>query len=103
MLNDFDYTGHYTRLEEKISFICGRCDRISPLSSCEKLAATFPRMRFRVIDDCGHAPSIERPIELARLLALEIEEPLNSLLKNRLLRTGDGAPASEQTPSANNP
>ncbi len=41
--------------------LCGRQDAICPLAMHEEIAARIPQSRLRVIEDCGHLPTWERP------------------------------------------
>jgi len=41
--------------------LCGRDDRITPLSAHQALAADIAGARLVVIDDCGHLPPLEQP------------------------------------------
>lgn len=45
----------------------GAQDALSPLSYAEALAKGLPRARFEVLQDCGHLPTLEKPIESAAL------------------------------------
>lgn len=46
-----------------------RQDRLRTMAEVERMAACLPQSRFEVIEDCGHMAPLERPKELARLLA----------------------------------
>lgn len=45
----------------------GAQDALSPLSYAEALAKGLPRARLEVLQDCGHLPTLEKPIESAAL------------------------------------
>ncbi len=46
-----------------------RQDRLRSLAEIERMARHLPRARLEVIEDCGHMAPLERPHELASLLA----------------------------------
>ena len=46
-----------------------RQDRLRSLAERERMARHLPHARFEVIEDCGHMAPLERPLELAALLA----------------------------------
>lgn len=50
-----------------------RQDRLRRLEETERMARHLPDAAFRVIEDCGHMAPLEKPAELARLLADWIE------------------------------
>jgi len=50
-----------------------RQDRLRSLAETERMARHLPNARFEVIEDCGHMAPLERPHELAALLAGWIE------------------------------
>jgi pimeloyl-ACP methyl ester carboxylesterase len=41
--------------------LCGREDALTPLHLHEEMAARIPGSRLRVIDECGHLSTLERP------------------------------------------
>ena len=49
--------------------IACRQDRLRSFAETERMAAHLPHARFEVIEDCGHMAPLERPHELATLLA----------------------------------
>ena len=46
-----------------------RQDRLRAIAETERMATQLPHARFEVIEDCGHMAPLERPRELAALLA----------------------------------
>jgi len=46
-----------------------RQDRLRTAEETERMARHLPRARFEVIEDCGHMAPLEKPHELAALLA----------------------------------
>ncbi len=46
-----------------------RHDRLRRLAETERMAQCLPHSRFEIIEDCGHMAPLEKPHELARLLA----------------------------------
>lgn len=49
--------------------VWGRNDVVTPPEAAEGFARAIPHARLRWIDRCGHAPMVEQPAELARLIA----------------------------------
>ncbi len=50
-----------------------RQDRLRKLEETERMAQCLPHSRFEIIEDCGHMAPLEKPHELAALLAGWIE------------------------------
>lgn len=50
-----------------------RQDRLRSFGETERMATHLPHARFEVIEDCGHMAPLEKPRELAALLASWIE------------------------------
>ena len=46
-----------------------RQDRLRSLAETERMAAHLPHSRFNIIEDCGHMAPLEKPQELAAILA----------------------------------
>jgi len=46
-----------------------RPDRLRSFGETERMAKHLPHARFEVIEDCGHMAPLEKPHELAALLA----------------------------------
>jgi len=57
-----------------VDLIWGASDRLVPLDYAKKLQSQLPRCTLTVIERCGHAPQLERPRELTRVL-LQILAP----------------------------
>lgn len=49
--------------------VCGENDRMTPLGECRELADRLPNARFRIVLYAGHLVMLERPAEVAGLLA----------------------------------
>ena len=49
--------------------IACRQDRLRSFGETERMAKHLPHARFEVIEDCGHMAPLEKPHELAALLA----------------------------------
>jgi len=49
--------------------IWGSRDRLADVAGAELVLDAVPASRLVLLDDCGHLPQVERPIEVARLLA----------------------------------
>jgi pimeloyl-ACP methyl ester carboxylesterase len=48
--------------------LCGRQDAWSVLSVHEEMASLIPHSRLKVIEDCGHMSTMERPVEVTAAL-----------------------------------
>ncbi len=48
--------------------VWGEDDPLAPISDGQTLAEALPNAKFRIIVDCGHLPSLEKPDEYAALL-----------------------------------
>ena len=57
-----------------VDLIWGASDRLVPLDYAQKLQSRLPYCTLTVIERCGHAPQLERPYELTRVL-LQILAP----------------------------
>lgn len=53
----------------------GRQDTVTPPEVAEEFRALIPGSTLRWIDRCGHAPQIERPVEVAEALAEFLASP----------------------------
>jgi len=51
-----------------VDLIWGASDRLVPLEYAKKLQSQLPHCTLTVIERCGHAPQLERPRELTRVL-----------------------------------
>lgn len=51
-----------------VDLIWGASDRLVPLDYAKKLQSQLPRCTLRIIERCGHAPQLEHPRELTRVL-----------------------------------
>ncbi|MCA3261035.1 MAG: alpha/beta fold hydrolase [Telmatospirillum sp.] len=43
--------------------LCGREDQATPLALSQEMAADIPGSQLRVLDDCGHLATLEKPAE----------------------------------------
>jgi len=51
-----------------VDLIWGASDRLVSLDYAEKLQSQLPHCTLTIIERCGHAPQLERPRELTRVL-----------------------------------
>lgn len=59
--------------------LCGREDELTPLELHEEMAALIPGSQLRVIDECGHLSTLERPEEVTAALREWLEaQPVRS-------------------------
>lgn len=56
--------------------VWGRNDIVTPPDVAEQFHQLLPNSRLVWIDQCGHAPQIERPEELGRAIALALQRPV---------------------------
>ena len=64
-----DGHGDLERIACPALVVACRQDRLRRFAETERMARHLPRGRFEVIEDCGHMAPLERPRELAALLA----------------------------------
>jgi pimeloyl-ACP methyl ester carboxylesterase len=60
--------GKLATFEVPVDLVWGASDRLVPLDYARKLQSQLPRCTLSVIDRSGHAPQLERPHELAKVL-----------------------------------
>jgi pimeloyl-ACP methyl ester carboxylesterase len=68
-LHDPKLPGRLHRVRAPTLVVWGERDGFIPLEQGERYAALIASARLEVIPDCGHLPVLERPEELARLVA----------------------------------
>jgi pimeloyl-ACP methyl ester carboxylesterase len=56
------------RIKAPALVVWGRQDRLVPLAHGEAYANAIQGARLKVIERCGHAPQLERPLEMAELV-----------------------------------
>ena len=54
--------------------LCGREDPVTPVRDHEAIAARIPHARLKIIEDCGHLSTIERPDAVNRVLLAWLRE-----------------------------
>ncbi len=54
--------------------LCGREDSWSPLARHEQMAELMPRATLKVIADCGHMSTMERPAAVAEAVQSWLEQ-----------------------------
>lgn len=64
----------YGSVETPTLIVWGRNDRIIPLAMGERLAREIPGACLAVIDDCGHNPHEEQPVETWREISAFLEQ-----------------------------
>ncbi|MBI3724011.1 alpha/beta hydrolase [bacterium] len=70
----FDLVPHLDKIRCPVLLLWGREDRMCPASWATIFAPRLARARVRVIEGCGHFPSIERPEETERELLSWLRE-----------------------------
>lgn len=71
MAESFQPHNSWPLIQDKLTLVCGRHDRISPLSDFLAIKKLMPAIRLHVLDHCGHAVPLEQPERLARILMRE--------------------------------
>lgn len=64
----FPVRRYWETFQDKITFVCGSHDRISPLDEFRRVHGTLPGSRLHVLPDCGHAVPLERPEALLAMI-----------------------------------
>ncbi len=67
-LNRPDATSYLPRIACPTLVLCGRQDGWSPVPQHEVMARTIPGASLRLIEDCGHMATVERPAEVTDAL-----------------------------------
>ena len=62
------YQADYATLQLPALIIWGSEDRVTPLRFGQRLAEILREAKFKVIEDCGHVPSIEAPLQLSEYI-----------------------------------
>jgi len=47
---------------------CGREDQLTPLELSQEMATAIPGATLEIVDECGHLPALERPVQTTGLL-----------------------------------
>jgi pimeloyl-ACP methyl ester carboxylesterase len=63
------------RVTNETLIVWGREDRIVPLVCGEQYARLLPNATLKIIEGCGHSPSVERPDEYVRLVSEFLGQP----------------------------
>ena len=71
MAESFRPSNFWPVIQDRLTLVCGRHDRISPLSDFLDIKRQMPAIRLHVLEDCGHAVPLEQPERLARILLQE--------------------------------
>jgi len=58
----------YKIFQNKIYAICGENDKLSPLENFYNLQKDFPKIKLKIVNECGHAIPLEKPKELSIIL-----------------------------------
>jgi pimeloyl-ACP methyl ester carboxylesterase len=63
-----DQTDTLRRFDKPSLILCGREDRLCPISRHELMHQLLPRSELLIIDGAGHLPTLEKPQETTRAL-----------------------------------
>jgi len=61
--------GNYRRFTQSVLLVWGKEDGVTPVAVGETLLRLFPAARLEVLDGVSHLPHIEKPAEVAELIA----------------------------------
>ena len=67
-LREFNLYESLPRIAAPTLLIWGKQDTVTPLEVAKVFTDRLPRAQMRVLDQCGHAPNIERPAEFNRIV-----------------------------------
>jgi len=62
------------KIQTRTLVVCGEEDSATPPDLVRTLSDALPNSRFELIKDCGHNPSIERPLKMAHIIKEFIQE-----------------------------
>ena len=85
-----DASSRLSALKMPTLLLWGQDDALAPLSYGEALARGMPHARFEILKDCGHLPTLERPVESAALfrdLLARLEPCLRAAFRSILGKT----------------
>jgi len=69
-----DVTAQLATLTMPTLVLWGADDALVPVPVGKKMAAALPNAQFEVLADCGHLPTLEKPVESAALFAELLEK-----------------------------
>lgn len=69
VLAESDLRATLGEIEQPVHIIHGAGDALMPVAGAAWLAEQLPRATLDVLDDCGHAPLLSRPVDCANLIA----------------------------------
>lgn len=67
-LREFNLYESLPKIAAPTLLIWGKQDTLTPLEVAKVFTDRLPRAQMRVLDQCGHAPNIERPAEFNRIV-----------------------------------
>jgi len=68
ILADTDLRAGLPGVAQPVALAHGTGDALMPVAGARRLAETLPNATLTVYDDCGHAPLLSRPVEIAALV-----------------------------------
>jgi 3-oxoadipate enol-lactonase len=63
-----DLTAHAPHIDVPVTCVVGDGDRSTPPDQVAALSRTIPGAQFKIVDGCGHLPSIDQPATLVEIL-----------------------------------
>lgn len=78
---DYNMGTFLGKIQQPCMLIWGRNDRITPPAVALALMNELPNARLKWIDECGHAPMMEKPLDFVRTISdflSEIETPVTN-------------------------
>ncbi|TFC01729.1 alpha/beta fold hydrolase [Cryobacterium mannosilyticum] len=73
-LAGFDVTDRVAGIRVPTLCVAGELDQVTPLALLADLAARIPGARLATVDGAAHLPSLERPVDVAALLAAHLAD-----------------------------
>ncbi|TGU70140.1 alpha/beta hydrolase [Geomonas terrae] len=73
-VNQEEIASRYQDLRLPVLLLWGRHDEIVPLSQGNRLQAAIPAAKLRVLEECGHNPQEEKPVETYEIIDSFITE-----------------------------
>lgn len=66
-------TGRYAEIDVPVLLMWGRHDRVVPLAVGEQLNRTLPQSHLAILEECGHLPAEELPVESMEVVEAFLE------------------------------
>jgi pimeloyl-ACP methyl ester carboxylesterase len=77
ILNRIDSRSYLKDISCPVQLICGAQDALTPPEIMEEIKTMIPQSHLKIIDQCGHLSTLERPAEVSQLMQAWLEETSN--------------------------